>query len=390
MDNKFWDSESIRILRTLVETRSYTSEKNELVISKKLFKVLKDIGCEVEVNNIASNRANVIARVKGNGRGGNIVLNTHMDVVPSGNGWGNFDPNKLTIQGNRAYGRGTVDAKGPLTSMIMAIEYIILNNIKLNNDITLIAVADEEGASLGARLLPKIKANFAVVGEATNKTIAVSHRGSLRPIISVKGLAAHSATPSLGVNAIICMSKLIENLDKFNKNVLSVRKHKFSGSPTLIPTIINGGIKESMVPDYCEVVIDRRLIPGEDKDTAVKEINEVINETLPLTDPKCEMSIDRFLETTGDPSEISTKNLVLVPAKKAIEDVYGSVEFSGLDCNCDMSHFMSEGITTFVYGPGNFKMAHQPNEYIELNELINGMNVYKNIILNADRQYINS
>src|SRR5699024_9115161 len=209
--------------------------------------------CDVEFQEVDSERYNVFARLKGKGGGKSLILNTHMDVVPPGDGWSS-DPFKLSRKDDNLYGRGVMDAKGPLAAMMAAIEAIADSNLEIRGDIVLIVVVDEEVASLGARNLPRdLQGDFAIIGEATNGNLAIAHRGSLRPVLVSEGISAHSSTPNLGRNAINIMCKALIRLEEYSNQYLQ-KEHYLAGSPTLSATIIQGGNKESMVPDRCEAI----------------------------------------------------------------------------------------------------------------------------------------
>lgn len=368
------------ILADLIRIPSYNPSGNEAQIASYVADVMEAAGCEVEVKEVVPGRPNVIARLKGEGAGKTIILNTHLDVVPAGEGW-NTDPLKMEIKDGRAYGRGVMDAKGPLASMMAAMEAIALSDIKLKGDVVLAAVADEEGASLGAKeLITYLSGDYAIVGESTNGNLALAHRGSLRPVLVAEGVAAHSSTPNLGINAVSLITKAIVALEEYAQT-LSERKHPLTGQSTLSVTVIRGGIKESMIPDRCEAVIDRRLVPGEDEETAIREMEEVIRSVPGL---EGRVRLEHFIPTSGGASEIDSAHPIVELAAEAIEHIYGKKpDYTGLTCNCDMSSFMRAGIPTAVYGPGDFSIAHTANEWVLLSELEKATMVYAGIAIKA-------
>ncbi|MFT8362199.1 MAG: M20 family metallopeptidase [Sporolactobacillus sp.] len=376
------EGRALELVKAMVAIPSYNPPGNEMSMAKFVNDVMHKAGCQSALQQTESGRFNVIARLPGNGLGGTIIFNTHMDVVPAGEGWVT-DPLAVSMREERIYGRGVMDAKGSLASMMAAIEALARSGHKFEHDIVLAAVADEEGASIGAHSLPDfIDAKFAVVGESTNGDIALSHRGSLRPVLVAEGITAHSARPELGVNAINLMARVLTALETYAKEVVAKRVHPYSGQSTLTVTVIQGGLKESMVPDRCEAVIDRRLIPGENKQSALDEMMAVIDQ---VPGAKGHVRIDRFIPTTGDASEIDSRHSVVSLLAQAIHHVYGrEPEYTGLTCNCDMSYFMGQGIPTAIYGPGDFAAAHMANEWIELSELEKATWVYAAIVLQSE------
>ncbi|WP_223068640.1 M20 family metallopeptidase [Paenibacillus caui] len=377
LDEAIRPERTTQILGELTRFQSVNPNGTESAVAAYVAKVMRDAGCEVELQVVEPGRPNVIARLKGTGGGRTIILNTHMDVVPAGEGWSS-DPFTMVQKGDRVYGRGVMDAKGPLAAMMAAVEAIAASGIELPGDIVLAAVVDEEAASLGARSLPAdLRADLAVVGEATNGNLAIAHRGSIRPVLVAEGVSAHSSTPHLGVNAVSLMARTLVALEDFAEQQLTERLHPLTGQSTLSVTIIQGGIKESMIPDRCEALIDRRLIPGEEEAAALREIEQIIA-GLPALDGR--VQIDRLIPTTGVASETRPDHPMVELASAAIERVYGrKPELTGLTANCDMTHFVKRGIPSVIYGPGDFSVAHKVDEWVALSELENATRVYSSI-----------
>ncbi|MDB5053364.1 MAG: acetylornithine deacetylase or succinyl-diaminopimelate desuccinylase [Bacilli bacterium] len=370
---------AIELLGDLIHFPSINPPGAEEQIADYVAQVMSAAGCEVELQEVAPGRPNVIARLRGTGGGRTLILNTHMDVVPAGDGWSS-DPFQIRHEGERVYGRGVMDAKGSLAAMMAAIEAISASSLELAGDVVLVAVVDEELASLGARQLPEgIQGDLAVIGEATNGNLAIAHRGSLRPVLVAEGVSAHSSTPDLGINAVSLMARTLVALEAYAKQSLAQRLHPLTGPSTLSVTVIQGGIKESMIPAWCEAIIDRRLIPGEEEADALSEIEQVIASVSGL---EGRVRIDRMIPTTGGASVISPDHPMVGLAARAIEQVYGrKPELVGLTANCDMSHFVNRGIPAMIYGPGDFSLAHKVDEWVSLTELENATWVYASIAL---------
>jgi acetylornithine deacetylase/succinyl-diaminopimelate desuccinylase family protein len=372
---------TLEILGDLIRFKSVNPGGVEGEAAAYIARVMEVAGCSVELQEIEPGRPNVLARLKGTGGGRAVILNTHMDVVPAGVGWSE-DPFEMVVKGDRAYGRGVMDAKGSLAAMMAAIEAVASTGIKLPGDIVLAAVIDEEAASIGARRLPEgLTGDLAVVGEATNGQIAIAHRGSVRPVLVAEGVSAHSSTPHLGVNAVMLMARALVALDDFAEKALPGRLHPLTGQSTLSVTVMKGGIKESMIPDRCEALIDRRLIPGEDEAAALREIEQLIA-GVPELDGR--VRIDRLVPTTGVASETAPDHPMVSLASRAIEEAYGRPpELVGLTANCDMTHFVARGIPSVIYGPGDFSVAHTADEWVPLSELEKATRVYATISLDV-------
>ena len=147
-------------------------------------------------------RANIVAILR-NGEGPVLAFNSHVDVVSAGDGW-TSDPFKLTRRVGNLYGRGACDAKGQVACMVEALQLLSDTRRQWSGTLLAIFVADEEVASSGARAFaathPQI--DFCVVGEPTSNAVAIAHKGSMRPLIRVKGISAHSGSPDLSVNPL--------------------------------------------------------------------------------------------------------------------------------------------------------------------------------------------
>ncbi|MFC6333228.1 M20 family metallopeptidase [Paenibacillus septentrionalis] len=374
----------LEVLERLIAFQSVNPGGKEQDAAHFIADFMRTAGCEVSLQEVEPGRPNVIAVLKGTGQGKSIILNTHIDVVPAGDGWSS-DPFKMRVDGDRVVGRGVMDAKGPLAAMMVAIEAIARAGIKLPGDIILAAVVDEEAASLGAKSLPsELTASFAVIGEATNRTLAIAHRGSIRPILAVKGVSAHSSTPQLGKNAVSLMAKAVVALDRFAEEELVHRTHPLTGQSSLAVTIMKGGIKESMIPDYCEALIDRRLIPGESEQEAIEEMMNVLERDPQLAG---QVYIERMIPTTGTASETDEQHELVQLGKRVLADVYEKeTAITGLTANCDMTHFVAKGIPAVIYGPGDFSIAHKIDEWVTIDELEKAVCVYAYFALEAASQ----
>ena len=199
-----------------------------------------------------------------------------MDTVPAGTGW-TTDPFRLTERDGRLFARGACDAKGPIAAMVEAGRLLAAQRDLWRGALVLAFVADEEIDGCGSRALVKQepKADLVVVGEPTNNAVFAAHKGCLRPLIRTNGKAAHSGRPELGVNAILAAGHLMTLFDERDRE-LRTQTHPLVGHASLSVTRIAGGIADNVVPDACEMVLDRRLLPGETLDAALDELHALL------------------------------------------------------------------------------------------------------------------
>src|SRR6266852_7336267 len=218
----------------------------------------------------------VVARIE-NGAGPVFDFNTHMDVVPVGEGWSS-DPFVLKEADGRLYGRCACDCKGPLAAMLEAMRMLAAERAAWSGTLLGVFVADEEIASDGARFYassaPKIDA--AVVGEPTSNATFTAHKGSLRPVVRVHGVPAHSGTPHLGENAIYRAGELLGLVAEHHEKVVRHRTHPLVGAASLTVTRMNGGHADNVLPGACDLVLDRRMVPGEDEEMIKREISDLL------------------------------------------------------------------------------------------------------------------
>src|SRR6266704_837638 len=265
-----------RELADLVAIDTQNPPGNEARAAQYLQKLLTAEGSEVSQQEYKPDPINVIARLD-NGAGPVFAFNPHMDVVPVGEGWSS-DPFALKETDGRLYGRGACDCKGPLAAMLEAMRMLAADSAAWSGTLLGVFVADEEIASEGAKFYaangPKIDA--AVVGEPTSNATFTAHKGSLRPIVRVYGVSAHSGTPHLGENAIYRAGELLGLVAEHHDKVVRHRIHSLVGAASLTVTRINGGHADNVLPGACDLLLDRRMVPGEDEEAVKREIDQLL------------------------------------------------------------------------------------------------------------------
>ncbi len=364
-----------RCLAELVRFPTVNPPGDEGALAAHLAEGLEVLGFSVKLDEVLPGRPNVIARLPGRAGSPTLLFNTHMDVVPPGAGW-TRDPFAAEIADGRLYGRGAADAKGSLAGFLLAASALAQSGIPLDGDLLVTAVMDEEVGSQGARrLAPSVAADHAIVGEPTGLDVVVAHRGSFRPVIAVKGRAAHASQPALGVNAVYHAARAIAAFEAY-AGTLGGRAHPLVGSPTLAVTIVHGGHKENVIPDRCEFTIDRRLIPGETEAEAQAGIERVLD-GVRAGHPHFRAAIARLLPTTGGPAETAPDAPIVGALTRAGRAVLGrDPGLAGFPAACDMVHFRSAGIPTAVLGPGDLACAHTADEWVEVRQVADAARIY--------------
>lgn len=376
-----------RDLSALVAINTENPPGHELEAARHLRKLLEAEGFDLTLSEYKPDRVNVIA-VYENGPGPTFAFNTHIDTVPAGTGWAS-DPFALREADGKLYGRGSCDAKGPMTAMIEACRMLITQRGTWSGTLMAIFTADEEIASEGAKhyvanLLPKI--DFAVIGEPTSNCTYTAHKGSLRPLVRVHGVTAHSGTPHLGENAIYRAGLFLGLIEDHHENVVKCRCHDLVGAASLTVTRVQGGHADNVVPGACDLLLDRRMVPGESEVEVKAEIDQLLAFAKEKFGVRAE--ILEYKATTGGATETALNEPIVQASLVACrEHNHGNAGPFGFQGGCDLVHFRSQGTTGTVIGPGSLAVAHKPDEFVPIDEFIASALIYRDVALEMLRKH---
>lgn len=346
-------------------------EKYDEVCSR-LRSALEELGFKTRVVEGAKGKPNLIG-VLGEGRP-ELLFNGHVDVVPPGMGW-ETDPFKAVEREGRIYGRGTADMKGALASMVAAVKKVLDEGVTLKGKLIFTATVDEETGGLdGLGYLVRkegLRADYCLSGEPTGLNVCRCEKGVYWAKISVKGKAAHGSTPERGINAIEKMAKIISAL----QSIKFEREHKLLGRPTINIGVISGGTKINVVPDYCEILVDRRMLPAEDPGEVKGEIESALRSVKAL-DPQVEYKVEDLL--FADPFELPEDAPLVRMAVEAVQEALGRrPEITGLTGFTDARFTAVDAkIPSVLVGPGNIAQAHTANEFVEKRQILDAISVY--------------
>jgi len=325
---------------------------------------LSDLGFAIDIVPSADEptKANLIATL-GSGPGG-LVLAGHTDTVPyDATGW-QQDPFALTERDNRLYGLGATDMKGFFPVVLAAAERF--KNAKLQQPLIVLATADEESSMSGARTLAalgKPKARYAVIGEPTGLKPIRMHKGIMMEAVRVEGISGHSSNPALGNNAMEAMHLVLGNLLDFRRELQT----QFSnpGFDVQVPTLnlghIHGGDNPNRICGHCELHFDLRPLPG----MHIDELRGIIDARLqPIREQTHTIITCESLIGGVEPFEESADSALVKATEKLSGTTAASVAFA-----TEASYMQQLGMETVVYGPGSIDQAHQPNEFIALEQI---------------------
>jgi acetylornithine deacetylase/succinyl-diaminopimelate desuccinylase family protein len=369
-----------RDLADLVAIRTENPPGREVEAAHYLKALIEPAGFDLSSSEYRPGRVNLVAKLE-NGLGPVFALNTHMDVVPAGDGWAT-DPFKLHESGGKLYGRGACDCKGPLIAMVEALRMLAADRRGWSGTLLGVFVADEEIASEGAKhyAAGRPHVDFAVVGEPTSNATFSAHKGSLRPVVRVHGTSAHSGTPDLGENAVLRAGELLGLIQLQHETVVRHRSHSLVGGASLTVTRINGGHADNVLPGNCDLLLDRRMVPGETEEAVRVEIQALLDEAKTRFGLRAEI-ID-YKATTGGPTETVGDHPIVQASLKAcrangVADP-GPFGFQG---GCDLVHFRSIGAQGVVIGPGSLSAAHKKDEFLPVDEFVASSLIYRDVAI---------
>lgn len=320
---------------------------------------------------VAKNRFNVIAILDGKGDGRSLMLNGHMDTV--GTSYMTVNPFHPTIKHGRLYGRGSCDMKGSLAAMMSAT--LALANLPepLAGDVIFTGVVDEEHASKGtSKLVERFKPDAAIVGEPTDLDVAIAHKGYAWLEIETLGKEAHGSVPERGIDAIEKMSKLVSRLEALRRQH-GRRKHPLVGTAKIHTSTISGGTDWATVPGKCVLRIERRLIPGEGPEDALKELRQLIREASKSDrDLKAQVRLVHY----ADSMDVSAKQAHVRLLLEEARSLTGKSRVIGVPYWTDAAIMVQAKIPSCLFGPGDIKFAHGKNENIKIADVLTAARIY--------------
>ena len=375
--------ELVNLTIQLVQTATENPPGNEKGAAQFLKPILSKMGFKVKILLSPKGRWNLIAEKRWGKGGRTLIFNGHLDVVPAGDPsqW-KYPPFQGKLFKGRIYGRGASDMKSGIASFIHALSMIDRSKIHFHQGAVILhLVSDEEShGRQGMGFLTQkggIHGDATLVGEPTDLHPVIAHKGALWLRISTLGKSAHSARPHLGVNAI---EKMVKLMDRLNSIPLE-REHPLLGKPTLSIGTIRGGTKINVVPDRCEIEVDRRMLPGEKKEEVLKEMKEILD-SLQRLDPLFQYRMEEI--AFAEPSEVNPEDEIVRIGVEAIQQVMGKKPplraFSGFT---DSRFYINQcHIPTLIFGPGDTSQIHTTDESVEVDSLIQAAHIYALILIN--------
>jgi len=326
---------------------------------------LGPLDVELRRQNVAPGRDNLLATFHAPNPLRHVLLEVHQDTVPIGGM--KVPPFGGLIEGNRVYGRGACDDKGPMTSMLLALKRLATERPANAATVTLALAVDEEFTFLGVQKLVAEKPKFdaAIVAEPTDLDVVTAHKGGARWEMTVRGAACHSSNPRNGVNAIYRMGRALGAIERYAASLFQKTPDPLLGPPTLSVGVIQGGTAVNIVPDACRILIDRRLVPGETPSEAQADFARYMAQEAELDFPvECLppwLNLPPMPDAINGPTAEKLRAAVLKrkDSCKLLAEPYGS----------DASTLHQAGIPSVIFGPGSIGKAHTDDEFVPLDEV---------------------
>lgn len=370
------EAELVEYCREMVRIKSVNPPGDEMAMAEYVANVLKSIGLEVKLLKHSSSRASVLAILRGSGQAPALLYSAHLDTVPLGAEQWIHEPFAAETLDGKIWGRGSADMKGGLAALLVMAKIMANSGLSIKGDLIFAITAGEEVDSLGAKSVASYPdlgpVQAIIVPEPSYNDIYIAEKGALWLEISTYGKTAHGSMPALGKNAVMMMVELIKGLENF---FIPFESHAMLGGFSMSINTISGGIKTNVVPDRCVVSIDMRTVPGQDHHDIMARFQGLIKD-LGKHDPDFKAAIE--ISNDRPPIETSPEEPVVKMMVDIVADITGELPIpKGVNYYTDAATLTPAfKAPMIICGPGHPGLAHQPNEYVEIEKLVQAAKIY--------------
>ncbi len=386
------EEEIVRFLQELIQAKSPYPPGDTREAADVCYRKLKAEGIDTQIltpgpevtsifdDHVDNNKIpSVLGKIEG-GDGPTLLFNAHIDTVSveDYDKW-KHDPFSGTIEDGYIYGRGAGDDKGSVAAQVMACVFIARAGVKLNGTLLVNPVADEEASAFrGSHWLRDagyLKPDYLIIGEQTHNQVSIAERAMLWLEVTIKGKASHGAMPWEGDNAIVRASKFVNLVYSDLVPRIEKRTNPYLPHSTLNISKINAGINSNAVPEICKLLIDRRYVPGETKESVKKEIEEMLVKLAEETGPfewEIKEEWDAGAPVDTDPNDPLVKTLL-----NSVEQITGEkTEPIGYRQGSDGRLFSGMGIPIVHFGPSDPAVGHSTDERVSIKQMVEATKVY--------------
>ena len=382
MINREEKRDAIFFTKQLVRLDSSNPGNYEKEIKDYIESILPKEGVVISTSEVLPNRYNLMAEIEGEIKTPAMIFICHMDTVMLGEDW-TKDPLGAEELDGKIYGRGACDMKSGLACAISAFCEIareVKEGKRLKHSLKLICSADEEDFMRGVEKAIADgwvqKEDWIMDTEPTNGQIQVAHKGRTWFEITIDGITAHASTPWKGADANAAMAEVIREI---RLSIERLKPHEDLGISTVTFGQIQGGYRPYVVPDHCTVWVDMRLVPPTDTKMAEEIVKQAIHKA-----EQAIVGVKGHYKITGDrPYVEKDENSYLLHQLKQCAD-----EVTGEDTK--ISFFPGYTDTAVIagtlgnrncmsYGPGNLELAHKPDEWVAIEDIVRCEKVLKKL-----------
>ena len=365
-------SDAIALTRSLLRFETINPPGRERDCARYAGALLQEWGFKVDYFEYADSRTSVVARAGGSERKLPLCLTGHLDVVALGSRAWTRDPFAGETDGDRLYGRGSSDMKAGVAAILLAARSVA-PKLAGTPGIVIVLTAAEEGGCIGSKHLAEQRellgrAGALLVGEPTANYPYVGHKGSIKFYASFRGVSAHGSLPQLGVNAIYKAARATAKLESFD---FAEPPHAVMGAPTINVGTFEGGSGVNLVPDSARVGIDIRTVPGQDHARLLARLRELLGDA----------ELDVFSDLPAvwtEPEQVWIERVFEICKPHLGERPQPRAQTYMTDAANLLKAYA--GAPTVVIGPGEAQMAHQTDEYVNMERIREAVAIYEELI----------
>jgi succinyl-diaminopimelate desuccinylase len=359
---------------------------NEAAVAAHVEGWMRTQGFDVQVQQVAPGRPNVLGVIGEAGAGPTLLLEGHTDVVTEGDpsAW-THPPFAAEVVDGKIYGRGAADMKSGLAAAMIAAAAIKRSGASLAGRLVVGALVDEEGDMIGAKHLCTTpigrELSAAIVCEPEDNELCLEQRGVIWARVTARGRMAHGAMPEAGANPIAALAALIADAPRLERRLRALcTRSRYLKPPTVTPTVVMApmaGVPQSnVIPATAQATLDVRLTPGPGADAVAKEIDEACRraadacpgvsvEWAPINGFRMATKVER-----GEP-------LVRAMVRAVRRATGRAARWGGVPGSTDGTILRTElGIPIVTCGPGHRLIPHQVDEYVEVSDLVDAARIY--------------
>ena len=349
-------------------------------------------GFDVEIQQVAPGRPNVLGVLGEKGTGKSLLLEGHTDVVTEGDptAW-RYPPFSAELVEGRIYGRGAADMKSGLAAAMVAAAAFKRSGTRLGGRLVVGALVDEEGDMLGVRHLCESpigrELDAAIICEPEENELCLEQRGVVWARVTVRGRMAHGAMPEAGVNPITGVGALLREVPDLQRRLRRLcTRSRYLRPATVTPTVVRApmsGVPQSnVIPAAAEATLDIRLTPGPDADAVAAEIDAACRRAASACDG---ISVEwRPANGYRLATRVERDEPLVQAMAKGVRQATGRApRFGGVPGSTDGTILrMTRGIPIVTCGPGNRLIPHQVDEYVDVAEIVEAARIYVASALN--------